>query len=588
MRKRHRWRKCVEACDGAEGEAAGFARGSACGLEPPSQVGGSQGSGRALTTERFLRTLLLPIAAAGILGASMPETRFAVALPVGWSGDASGRLLMFLEPKTSGNERSDIVDVGNPDGPPVFVAARDLGSFGENRTVLVDAGETVIPHGIAELPPGLYRVQAVLDRDGSYSYGGRGPGDLVSKVLTVRLPLESAPSLVLSDVLPPEPAQFDVTGLPPRAAEQILSSQPHLHEERIASPLLTAFSGCKQTIAAWVLTPPGYDPQARRTYPTVFTAGGFGATHKLDGQQLSRQWHLMEAGEIPPMIWVALDYGRPTGTTEFADSVNNGPWGKAFTADVLPALEARYKMDARPSGRFLTGHSSGGWFALWTMVRNPTLFGGAWASSPDPVDFHDFLGVDLYAKRANMYRDASGAFRPMERRHGNVRTTVEQGAALEQVLGRTGGQLSSFEWVFSPRGADGRPDPLFDRGTGEVDPQVAAYWTEHFDLSRIVAGEWRGLKKHLDGKLHVSVGDADSYYLDGPVRRLEAAVRSVGGHADFTYVPGATHSMGEVYARGGDRNALWKEMTSEMYSVARPRSVTGRAASSPSKALERR
>ena len=520
-----------------------------------------------------MRALWLATSAIALLGDAVPETRFTVTLPPTVAQHAHGRLLLFAEPATAGNATADTVDIGDPDWPDVFVAARDLDSFGTARAVTIDTGQTVFPRSFASLSPGLYRVQAVLDRNGSYGYGGRGPGDIVSRVITLRLPLSSAPSIALDHAVPPEPDQFDVAGLPPRAAEQIVASRAHLHEERIASPLLTRFRGSAQTISAWVLTPPGYDPKARTTYPTVYTAGGFGATHRLDGQQLSRQWHLMETGEIPPMIWVALDYGGPTGTTEFANSVNNGPWGDALVTEVIPALEARYRMDAKASGRFLTGHSSGGWFALWSMIRHPALFGGAWATSPDPPDFHDFLGVDLYARGTNMYRDANGAVRPLERGRGAVAMTIEQAARLEAVLGHDGGQLRSFEWVFSPRGRRNAPANLFDRETGNVDPAVAAYWRDYYDIGHIIATEWPKRQKLLDGKLHVAVGTADSYYLDGSVRRLEAAVASVGGQADFTYVPNATHSMSEVYARKGDRNGLWKEMTGRMYSIARPHSA---------------
>jgi len=226
-------------------------------------------------------------------------------------------------------------------------------------------------------------------------------------------------------------------------------------------------------------------------------------------------------------------------------------------------------MDAKPSGRFLTGHSSGGWFALWAMVRYPKLFGGSWPTSPDPVDFRDFLGGDLYAPGANMYRDAEGAPRPLERDHDKVLGTIEQAAKLEAVLGSDGGQFRSFDWTFSPRRADGTPAFMFDRVSGAVDRSVAAYWRDNYDIVHRIEADWTRLKRDLDGKVHVTVGTADSYYLDGSVHRLEAALRRVGGRADFTFVPGATHSMGEVYARGEDRNALWKEMTHAMYAVAR-------------------
>jgi hypothetical protein len=63
--------------------------------------------------------------------------------------------------------------------------------------------------------------------------------------------------------------------------------------------------------------------------------------------------------------------------------------------------------------------------------------------------------------------------------------TLQGFARLETVLGPYGGQLASFEWVFSPRGADGHPMPMFDRTTGEVDPLVVQAW-QKYDIARIL------------------------------------------------------------------------------------------------------
>lgn len=272
------------------------------------------------------------------------------------------------------------------------------------------------------------------------------------------------------------------------------------------------------------------------------------------------------------MIWVALDFSTTTGTTEFVDSVNNGPWGTAFADEVLPALEHKYRMDARPSGRFLTGHSSGGWFAAAALVQHPALFGGSWPTSPDPVDFHAFTGVDLYARGANMYRDGAGAPRPLERDGTRTVETIEQAAKLEAALGRDGGQLRSFEWSFSPRGADGAPVPMFDRQSGAVDPKVVTYWRNRYDLAHLIEEGGPQMQRQLDGKLHVTVGANDSYFLDASVRGLEASMKRAGVRRDFTYVPNATHSMAQVYTRAGDRAGLWKQMTQAMYAIARPHS----------------
>lgn len=314
-------------------------------------------------TERptFLRKLLIaPIFALVIGAAPTPETRLTVTLPTDLAPDARGRLLVFAEPATTTNAGAAEVDTDTSDRNGVAVAARDVAGFGPGHSVAIDLAEIAYPQDFAVTTTGDYRVQVVLDRNGDYAYSGRGPGDLVSKVVTVHMPLETAPSIALVRTVPAQPQQFDTTGLSPSGADMVAASRPHMHEEFIVSPALTRFRGARQTISVWVLTPPGYNPKSRRTYPTVYTQNGFGASHRDDGQLLARISQLMETGAIPPMIWVSPSYATINGTTEFADSLNNGPWGQALTADVIPALEARYRMDAKPSGRFLTSHSSGG------------------------------------------------------------------------------------------------------------------------------------------------------------------------------------------------------------------------------------
>ena len=274
---------------------------------------------------------------------------------------------------------------------------------------------------------------------------------------------------------------------------------------------------------------------------------------------------------MPPMIWVFLDESSATGTHEFADSVNNGPWGTALTEELIPELERSYRMDAKPSGRFLTGHSSGGWATLWLQVRYPKVFGGTWPTSPDPSDFHDFTGVDLYAPGANVYRRTDGSAYPLVRDHDKVIATYEQFARLEDVIGPVGGQMASFDWVFSPRGTAGRPMPMFDRTTGVVDPKVVAYWRDHYDIAHLVQAQWPRLKPDLDGKIHLTVGTADTFYLDGAAHRLKAVLDGLGAKSEFTFVPGRTHM--DLYAEGDDRRALLKKIAWQMYAVARPGST---------------
>jgi S-formylglutathione hydrolase FrmB len=270
------------------------------------------------------------------------------------------------------------------------------------------------------------------------------------------------------------------------------------------------------------------------------------------------------------MIWVGIDQSSPTGLSEFVNSVNNGPWGQALTAELIPDLERQYRMMAKPSGRLLTGHSSGGWAVLWLQVTYPKLFGGAWPTSPDPSDFHDFLGINLYVPGANVYRKPDGTPWPLAQDNGQMLVSIDDYARREVVVGEYGGQFASFEWVFSPRGADGLPVPMFDRTTGEVDSAVISYWKEHYDVAERLRHHWPELRRDLDGKVHLTVGSADTFYLDGSAHRLEATMKGVGAKTDFCYVEGRGHF--DLYSLGDDPWGLYKAIAWEMYALARPRS----------------
>ena len=207
------------------------------------------------------------------------------------------------------------------------------------------------------------------------------------------------------------------------------------------------------------------------------------------------------------------------------------------------------------------------------------MFGGTWSTSPDPSDFHDFIGIDLYDPHANLYRKPDGSAAPFVRDKGKVLVTLEQFIRLERALGTYGGQFASFESVFSPRGKDGAPMPLFDRDTGEVNAEVAAYWREHYDIAHLVQKDWSRLKPSLDGKIHVTVGAADAFYLDGPAMRLKAVLDGLGAKTRFEFVPERSHF--DLYSEGKDPWALLKRFSWEMYAVARPESTLQRTAQKP-------
>jgi len=87
-----------------------------------------------------------------------------------------------------------------------------------------------------------------------------------------------------------------------------------------------------------------------------------------------------------------------------------------------------------------------------------------------------------------------------------------------------------------------------------------------------VAAQWPTLKPDLDGKIHVIhviVGTADTFYLDGAAHELQAVLDGLGAKSDFRYLEGRSHF--DLYVEGDDNDALMKKIAADMYAVARPK-----------------
>lgn len=472
-------------------------------------------------------------------------------------GSASGRLLVFLTSK-----KIDAKELGPEETDPrsVWMEAEEVHNLVPGKTIEMHPDAVAYPDSFSHLPSGDYAAMAILDVNHDYAYNGPSVGDLRSSVKRIgRLPARSGSgiSLILDSVVPDPkigvPGSLDVV--------------------QFSSPSLSAFWGRPILMNAAVVLPPSYKNNPDRRYPTMYWTHGFGGTFPAVLNRVATRFaQNMAEGTLPEMIYVLLDEHCPGGTHEFADSANNGPWGKALTEELIPYLEQKYRMDARPSGRLLNGHSSGGWAVLWLQVNYPEFFGGTWPTAPDPSDFHNFTGPDLLSNPPqNFYRKTDGSPWMLVRVNGKDRVSLEEFARQEVVLGEYGGQIASFEWVFSPRANDGGPEPLFDRATGKIDARVAKAW-EKYDIATIIRTNADRLRPLLQDKIHLTVGTIDTYHLDEPARLLQKALQDAGIRAEFTYIDGRDHS--NLYQGG-----LMEKITHEMMRVARPEQA-GQPASS--------
>jgi S-formylglutathione hydrolase FrmB len=418
--------------------------------------------------------------------------------------------------------------------------ALDVKDWKPGEPLVVDAKAISYPAPLAELKPGKYYVSAVMDRDMGGIDFSASPGNVYSKAVQLEL----------------DPKE---TGTVELKLDQVYKERQFKETDTvklvdIESPMLTKFHGKPMRMRAGVVLPPSFAKESEKKYPVVYEITGFGGNHfAAFGRGQRKAWDV--AGV--EMIWVVLDANCRLGHHVFADSANNGPVGTALVEEMIPHLEKKYRGNGV---RFTTGHSSGGWSSLWLQVTYPDTFAGCWSTAPDPVDFRDFQRIDIYQVGTNMFTDADGNKRPIARGGGKPTLFYQPFSDMEEYMGR-GGQLASFEAVFSPRGPDGKPRQLWDRKTGAISSEVATAW-EKYDIRLVLERNWKTLGPKLAGKIHVHMGEEDTFYLDGATRLLKDSLEKLKSDAVVVLYPGKNH--GTVVDQ-----ALRKRMSEEMAAAAR-------------------
>jgi len=302
----------------------------------------------------------------------------------------------------------------------------------------------------------------------------------------------------------------------------------HVKRITVESRILTKWWGHPIFLGATVLLPKDYDQHPEARYPVNYVQGHFslGAPGGFGrGGEFDRFWL---AEDTPRFIFVTFQHPSPYYDDSYAvNSENNGPYGDAIIQELIPAVEERFRTIRQPWARKLSGGSTGGWEALALQVFHPDFFGGAWASCPDPVDFRCHQIVNIYDDDNAYFLDRgwTSVERPNQRRpDGTIVSMMKDENRFELVVGdrsRSGGQWDIWEATFGPAGPDGYQTRIWDKRTGAIDHEVATYWKEHYDLRHILERDWTTLGPKLVGKLHVYVGDMDSFYLNNAVGFLE-------------------------------------------------------------------
>ncbi|TCO77027.1 alpha/beta hydrolase-fold protein [Chromatocurvus halotolerans] len=482
-----------------------------------------------------------------------------------------GRLILII----AASDDKDPLDQVSPDYDAAQIFGINVEDWQPGSRELIDSDVLGFPaRSIKDMPEGEYYVQAVLHKYDTFNLSngktvqlpaarGAGqnwrkePGNLYSKPvkLSIRPDSKDVERLVLSEVNPPIDEPEDTE---------------YVRHIKIRSELLSEFWGTDVYLRAHVLVPHGFDDQPDARFPLAifhghFPAdfGGFQTTppdpeaecvyskrfdldcyNRIQEQEAYDFYQYWISDDAPRMLITEIDHSNPYYDDSYAvNSDNIGPYGDAITYELVPAIEDAFRGIGEGWSRFVYGGSTGGWEALAVQVKYPDEYNGAFAACPDPIDFRQFVTVNIYEDDNAYYRE--GPFgrieRPSRRNYlGHISRFMEMENRWELVLGdntRSGQQYDIWQAVFSPNGDDGYPKPIWDKRSGEIDPEVAEYWRENYDLRYIMERDWKELGPKLQGKIHLYVGDMDNYYLNNAVYLtedfLESAQPSYQGVVDY-------------------------------------------------------
>ncbi len=502
--------------------------------------------------------------------------RIEVALPTSFPEKSiTGRIFLFI---ASTNEAEPLFHSQSLFG-------HDIQAVAAGTQVLINGATPGDPQPtLNDLPAGDYHVQALLNvytefhrADGHTIWAHmdqwdgqdiqRSPGNYFSPTQTIHLE-SSAPTtnqITLSSVIPPN-------RLPP--------DTQWVKRIKIQSPRLSKFWGHPIDIGATILLPKGYEAHPDQQYPVIYIQGHFdlGSPFGFDPspdpnakKSWVRQCEEVASQNLPPPplppgvtqlgslsnketgheffeAWTSDDFPRVIAVTfqhptpYFDDSYgvnspNCGPYGDAIQEELIPLLEQRFRMIQKPLARVLVGTSTGGWGALAMLLYDPDFYGGAWAFSPDPVDFRLYYGgVNIYEDDNAFVEKPGAAFEGggQSNRRGSQRCAI------------LGTQDGKFEWwKHTPTGPDGYPLPVWDLTTGKINHAVAEQMrANNFDLREFLARNWPQLGPKLRGKLHLCAAETDGFYSNLAVHLFEEFMKGTQNphvEAEFQYGPPGSH-----------------------------------------------
>jgi enterochelin esterase-like enzyme len=278
----------------------------------------------------------------------------------------------------------------------------------------------------------------------------------------------------------------------------------------------------RRTVAVYL--PPGYDADPAARYPLFVDLVGFtgsGLAHlnwRAFGESVPQRLdRLVGERRMGPVVAAFPDCFTSLGGNQYIDSLAMGRWEGFLIDEMLPRLEAEFRLLPGREHRAVFGKSSGGYGSIAHGLRRAEAWGAVACHSGD-------MAFDL------CYRAQLPSTARFLAAKGGVAGFLEAFAAIPKI---TDEWLHHMEMVAMAASYD--PDPAAPKGirlpvdpeTAEMDETRWAAWRAHDPVALVHQEACRANLRSLRG-LYLDCGANDQYNLVHGARAFVRVLQDAG------------------------------------------------------------
>jgi S-formylglutathione hydrolase FrmB len=294
----------------------------------------------------------------------------------------------------------------------------------------------------------------------------------------------------------------------------------------------------------WVYTPPVYEAEPDRRFPTVYVIQGL--TGQLDmwtNREPFRQTfpeavdELFASGEAPPTVVVFVDCWTSIGGSQFLNSPGTGRYHDFLCDEVVPFVDERFRTIADRDRRGIQGKSSGGYGAMVTPMLRPDRFSALASHAGDAL--FEACYLPEFRETSRVLREEYGG--SYERFWDEFRSRPAGSKKDDWTLLNSWCMAACYSAE-----PDGTVTLPFDVATGRLVDEVWARWLE-WDPVRMVpryAGALRSMRA-----IWLDAGTKDEWFLDNGAVAVSKELEAIGVDHTLDLFDAGHMSIGYRYPR---------------------------------------